>query len=128
MGARSSRVFIVLDPKIAEVLAIKEALTWCVKDSYTKVQVESDSEMVVKAIQSSEQDNSTFGQIIRDCQHILSLSNGLSIHHVRRSTNHVAHQVAHVLARASDSMSDSNEWGTDPANFLISVLLCDLYD
>lgn len=124
MGAKSCRVAVLMEPKLAEAMAIKEALSWCITSSLGKVQIEIDTGTVVKAVHGTEQDLFIFGQIISDCQHLLSLSNELSIQYVRRSAN----QVAHALARASDSLSDSNVWGAEPPNFLISALLRDNYE
>ncbi|XP_060974712.1 uncharacterized protein LOC133039780 [Cannabis sativa] len=54
-------------PEIAEVIGIKEALSWIKRKGWEKVVVESDALVVVQAINSSIQMPSQFGLLVEDC-------------------------------------------------------------
>lgn len=60
-----------LDPKIAEVMAFREILSWVKEKDMEKVAFELDSEMVVQVIRRKCRDHSYFGDISDDCSSIL---------------------------------------------------------
>ncbi|KAM6552834.1 hypothetical protein CsatB_013596 [Cannabis sativa] len=80
--------------EIAEVIGIKEALSWIKRKGWEKVVVESDALVVVQAINSSIQMPSQFGLLVEDCRVILSSLNNVLVSFVNRSANRAAHCVA----------------------------------
>ncbi|KAM6574520.1 hypothetical protein CsatA_022847 [Cannabis sativa] len=69
-------------PKIAEVLSVKETLSWIKRNNKSHVILETDCILVVKAILSSVSIPSIFGLFVQDCQFILSSLSNVSIGHV----------------------------------------------
>ncbi|XP_060217124.1 uncharacterized protein LOC132644553 [Lycium barbarum] len=94
----------VASPLLAEIIGVREALTW-LKElfSTTRLIVETDNLLVRQALEGIELP-------------FFSLSS------VKKSAN----QVAHCLARASASMSGSMEWNTFPPSLITDVLAFDL--
>ncbi|XP_074336620.1 uncharacterized protein LOC141673779 [Apium graveolens] len=95
-------------PEKAEVMAIKEALSWIDRMGWTEVIVESDCLAVVQAIRSTTEMRSRLGVLIKDCRNYIKNSNKVSLYFIKRSAN----IVAHTLARASLIYPDRrfNRW------------------
>lgn len=110
-----------IDPKIAEAMAFREALSWLKKRGVSNVFIELDSLSVVQAVQSPKQDISYFGSIIDDCSTILKDLGSFMIYFVRRSAN----VAVHLIARKTTSLTDCKEWFSIPP-FLIDVLAFDI--
>ncbi|KAM6576060.1 hypothetical protein CsatB_027897 [Cannabis sativa] len=83
--------------EIAEVIGIKEALSWIKRKGWDRVVVESDALVVVQAINSSVHMPSQFGLLVEDCRTIVASLNNVLISYVNRSAN----RAAHCVARAS---------------------------
>lgn len=111
----------VVNPKHAEALAFKEALSWLKRKRLNHVHIELDSLAVCQAFGSKMLDSSYFGSIIDDCRSIVKDLGSCSVYFIRRSAN----SVAHALAREAGSLSDRKEW-CDVPSFLIDVLWRDL--
>ncbi|KAM6555296.1 hypothetical protein CsatB_002315 [Cannabis sativa] len=92
----------VVGPEIAEVIGVKEALSWIKRNGWMEVEIETDALVVVQAVMGSIQMPSQFGFLVQDCRNLLSCINQVSLHFVKRSAN----RVAHCLARASCYHSD----------------------
>uniref|UniRef100_A0A803Q0T2 Reverse transcriptase n=1 Tax=Cannabis sativa TaxID=3483 RepID=A0A803Q0T2_CANSA len=84
-------VYGVVEPVLAEVLGIKEALSWVKEAKWQNVILESDCLCAVQAIRSSLDMISTFGLIVKDCKNLLASLINVSISFVKRSANLVAH-------------------------------------
>ncbi|KAM6593434.1 hypothetical protein CsatA_001137 [Cannabis sativa] len=91
-----------VSPEIAEVVGVKEALSWIKAKNLSDVEIETDSLVVVQAINGSVQMPSQFGLLIQDCQRLLSDLNNVFISFLKRSAN----RAAHCIARRSCFMSD----------------------
>ncbi|XP_019195641.1 PREDICTED: uncharacterized protein LOC109189303 [Ipomoea nil] len=105
VAAKSGHVVGIQDPFIAELIAAKEALTWLKGLQSSCIIIESDCLNFCNAFNSSFSDYSYVGLLVKQC---LSIANGIgdvSVRHVKRSTN----QVAHELARATGSLAVSGE-------------------
>ncbi|KAM6598685.1 hypothetical protein CsatA_018294 [Cannabis sativa] len=89
-------------PEIAEIIGIKEALSWIKNKGWGKVVVESDSLVAVQAIQSSIHMPSQFGLLVEDCRLILSSLNNVQVSFVNRSANKAAHSIARGSCFSSD--------------------------
>ncbi|XP_060974306.1 uncharacterized protein LOC133039424 [Cannabis sativa] len=91
-----------VSPEIAEVVGMKEVLSWIKRMNVTDVEIETDSLVTVQAINGSVQIPSQFGLIVQDCRLLLSELQNVFISFVKRSAN----RAAHCLARQSCFMSD----------------------
>ncbi|XP_060961055.1 uncharacterized protein LOC115724007 [Cannabis sativa] len=89
-------------PEMAEVMGVREALSWIKKKSWQNIIVETDSLTVVQAIQSPLEMVPYFGSVISDCKTLLEELIGVSVLFVKWSAN----RVVHFLARASYSVAD----------------------
>lgn len=98
------------DPYLAEAMAIREALSWMKRNGYTNFILETDNLNFCLNFNSCNLDLSYVGLLIKQCRSIANDIGNVSIHHVRRSANHVAH----VLARATGSMSVLGSWMSVP--------------
>ncbi|KAL8106853.1 hypothetical protein AgCh_023591 [Apium graveolens] len=84
-------------PVLAEAMAVKEALSWIDGMQWPNVTLVSDCLVVIQVIRSKTPMRSQFGSIIEDCRSYLRRLNKISLYHVKRSAN----MVAHTLARES---------------------------
>lgn len=110
------------NPELAEALGCKEALSWLKARSMSKVVIESDAFNLVQALNSTVSYPGPLGLVLDDCKELCLAIDVSRIRFVRRSAN----QVAHCLARASDSVSVAHVWEGSPPNFLCRSLLFDL--
>ncbi|XP_063945892.1 uncharacterized protein LOC135151390 [Daucus carota subsp. sativus] len=81
-------------PVLGEAMAVKEALSWIDVMQWPKVILVSDCLVVVQAIRSKTPMRSQFGKVIEDCRSYIRRLNKISLYHVKRSANMVAHQLA----------------------------------
>ena len=108
------------DPEVAEILGIKEVLSWIKSRGLSGVEVESDCWIAIQAIRSSSKLLSYFGRLVFDCRKLLSElhSCNVCLCFVKRSANTVAHSVA----KATSSIADRMWSGVDfPAEFAYVV-------
>ncbi|XVF43106.1 hypothetical protein PTKIN_Ptkin02bG0013700 [Pterospermum kingtungense] len=83
--------------KETEVVALFPVVSWIHELGYTQVIFESDSQLVVKALQCTIYKDTEFG-VILECCHLLLVSElHFNVDHVRRFAN----RVAYALARQS---------------------------
>ncbi|KAJ8765399.1 hypothetical protein K2173_012096 [Erythroxylum novogranatense] len=109
------------DPQIDEALCFREALSWIKCFAYEPICVETDCQIVTQFLSSVHQFPSYLSLIIDNCKALLQEHRFISTAFVKRSAN----QVAHKIARATNSMSDF-EWGVCPPYFLYDVLSLDV--
>lgn len=110
----------IIDPKVAEAMAFREALSWLKRLAATNVFIELDSLGVVQAFRNNSDDASFLGSIIRDCCTLVKDLRSYSVYFIRRSAN----LAAHTIARVANSRSDREEWSSIPS-FLIDVIVSD---
>jgi ribonuclease HI len=82
-----------------EALAVLEAMNEMHQRGYTNVMIETDSQIVAEAINSSRTGVSEFSSIISKIKCMLSMRNDFEMKSIRRQ----ATMVAHTLARAAVS-------------------------
>uniref|UniRef100_A0A803QLB5 RNase H type-1 domain-containing protein n=1 Tax=Cannabis sativa TaxID=3483 RepID=A0A803QLB5_CANSA len=87
----------IVRPEIAEIIGIKEALSWIQHHNWQNVLLETDSLVCVQPIQSELHMPSKFGLLVNDCRIILSSLSHVAIQFVERSVN----KVPHCLTRSS---------------------------
>lgn len=83
-----------VSPELAKVMAIKEALSWIMKQTGEDFQLESDCLVAVQAIRSNVTMTSPFGVVVEDCRKLIRNSNKVNLSFVRRSANMAAHFLA----------------------------------
>ncbi|KAM6589517.1 hypothetical protein CsatA_012122 [Cannabis sativa] len=106
----------------AEIISIKEALSW-IKDSHlSNVVIETDCLTAVQALQSQIDMPSMFGIVVKDCKVLLSSLFNVTISHVKRSAN----KAAHCLARGSCYWSDRSFSESTLPSTLKSIVIADL--
>ena len=101
----------------AEALSCQEALLWIKDKGLANIIFESDSQLLVRAINTLIFYSSTVGLILQDCMYLLNNLNGCAIAFANRSTN----QAAHELSKVAVSLSDLGEWSCTPPHFLVML-------
>uniref|UniRef100_A0A803PUD0 Reverse transcriptase domain-containing protein n=1 Tax=Cannabis sativa TaxID=3483 RepID=A0A803PUD0_CANSA len=81
-------------PEIAEVIGVKEALSWIKRNGWSEVEIESDALVVVQAVLGSVSMPSQFGYLVQDCRTLLSSLNSVSLNFVKLAQNRTLHCVA----------------------------------
>ncbi|KAL8118569.1 hypothetical protein AgCh_016186 [Apium graveolens] len=105
-------------PVLAEAMAVKEALSWIDEIQWSKVVLASDCLVVEQVIRSKTPMRSQLGSVIEDFRKYLRRLNKVSLYHVKRSANMVAHQ----LARESYNYRGRILIGT-PFRVLLNIVL-----
>ena len=109
-----------VQPEIAEVMGIKEALSWIAHSDWVNVQVETDSWVCVQAISSQLSLPSPFGYLVSDCQRLLEKLPFVSLCCIKRSAN----KAAHCLARSSCFLAEHSVQGNVPSE-LYAIIMAD---
>ncbi|KAL8125037.1 hypothetical protein AgCh_012638 [Apium graveolens] len=108
-------------PREAEAISLKEALSWVKQYGFRRCVFETDSKLLADAV-NGDTGRSYFHSIVGDCVALFKHFENVLVRFVPRSAN----GVAHLLARVSRSMSDSQEWEDVAPNLLFDVLSFDL--
>lgn len=112
--ARSNVVQGRFQPREAEAIGLKEALSWTKEWRSSKCIFECDAKLLVDAVNGSP-GHTYFHAIVDECNSILKHFDEVLVLFVSRSAN----IVAHTLARATCSTSGLNEWVlTAPENII----------
>ncbi|XP_074354386.1 uncharacterized protein LOC141693256 [Apium graveolens] len=120
VGARHCKFEAQLSPREAEALGLKEALLWTKRLGFRSCIFETDAKTVVEAIKAIK-GCSYFHTIVSDCVELLKHFDNVQVDFIHRSAN----GVAHTLARASRSMSGSQEWIGVAPEFISDVVIID---
>ncbi|KAL8134494.1 uncharacterized protein LOC141714729 [Apium graveolens] len=115
--AMSKKHQVLLPPREAEALCLKETLLWLKEKSYRRCIFETDSQVLVRACKGVE-GRSFFHTIVTDCIDLFQHFEEVSVCFTHRSAN----GVAHALARAASSMSDYQEWHVNAPAFIRNVI------
>ncbi|XP_074305989.1 uncharacterized protein LOC141641217 [Silene latifolia] len=83
----------------AEAIAVLDGLEEAARNGVTKVEVESDSLLVVEALRARKQGRSVFFNIIEDIFVLVSNFQSVRWSHTSRLNNCVAHALAHLAPR-----------------------------
>ena len=118
MAAKMTRPTGPSDAFAVETLGCKEALSWLKTNKYPQVVVESNSLLMVLTITKAIPYNTSMGNVLQDCMHILRSIPKSSFAFVKRSVN----RVAHLLARTSRSKLGDRGLVFYPSSFLDNVL------
>ena len=114
----------MVSPELAEILGIKEALSWIKEKGWQDVTIESDCLLAILSIRSDTIMQSYYGRLVEECKVLLSSLNPkrVGLKFIKRSAN----AVAHFLAKSTGIVSDRVLGGSDVSPDLLSVLLNDL--
>ncbi|XP_019198266.1 PREDICTED: uncharacterized protein LOC109192125 [Ipomoea nil] len=118
VAARAGRIECDKDPLMAEAIAVKEALTWLKDLGQNNLIIESDCLNFCTAFNSRLVDFSYVGTVAKQCHLIARDIGNVSVRHIKRSAN----RVAHVLARATGSSAVSGSWSLTPPACISNVL------
>ena len=88
----------VTSPEMAEVLALRSALSFAVEEGFGRLLMASDCLSVIQRVSSSEVDRSALGAVTEDIKRLACLAPSCSFIHVFRGAN----ALAHYLARACE--------------------------
>ncbi|KAM6544160.1 hypothetical protein CsatB_008607 [Cannabis sativa] len=106
--------------ELAEIMGIKEALSWLKRSSNTQAVIESDSLVCVEAIRSAEIIASGFGFIVDECKNMLKSLSNVALFFVKRSANCAAHFVARHSISLAERMFPINSVPMDFMSILTS--------
>ncbi|XP_074374021.1 uncharacterized protein LOC141714399 [Apium graveolens] len=118
--ARSIKIRGGWQPREAEALSLKEALSWVREWRSSRCVFELDAKIVVEAVYTNG-GNSNFHTIIEDCRDILKHFQEVLVVFDHQSAN----TVAHLLAQAACSMTDQMEWLDTAPDFILCNLFSD---
>ncbi|KAL8116144.1 hypothetical protein AgCh_022590 [Apium graveolens] len=111
----------VMNPLLAEAIAVREALSWTKEMLWNNNIIESDCLIVVQMIRSATSMRSRLGKVIEECRVLIQELNNVTLYFIRRSANMSAHELAHVSHMYPDRIFD---WRSVPVN----VKNCILHD
>ena len=86
----------------AELLACRKALEFAVDAGFSRLIVEGDNINVTRAISSSLENTSPFGNVLDDIRHLLRSLQWVSVCCIRRGGNQVAHVLAYYARNSLD--------------------------
>nr|GMD63796.1 uncharacterized protein LOC109155163 [Ipomoea batatas]GMD68708.1 uncharacterized protein LOC109155163 [Ipomoea batatas]GME20595.1 uncharacterized protein LOC109155163 [Ipomoea batatas] len=107
--------------KEAEVIGVRETLSWIKQMDYSHVEVEMDATNVLQEITHPLM-FSTTSILIQNIKEIVRSVPQVNFSFVKRSANTVAHE----LARAACSMSKCNVWFVNPPPIIFDSLRLDM--
>ncbi|XP_073042037.1 uncharacterized protein [Primulina eburnea] len=123
ISARINALPGLVEIKEAEAMSFKEALSWVEDMDLQEIIFESDSKVVIDAVNSLRKDDSEFGALISACRVILRQRPSYKVCFTRRQAN----KVAHNLARLSCFHAHPMIWNLPP-DLIIDVLHEDCND
>ncbi|XP_060962282.1 uncharacterized protein LOC133032375 [Cannabis sativa] len=107
-------------PELAEIMDIREALSWLKNNPYSKATIETDSLVCAAAIRSAETFASAFGLVVDECKNSFKSLSNVSIVFVKRFVNRVAHFVARHSISLAEHIFPINSVPSDLLSILVS--------
>ena len=118
--ARNQRIAVAYQPREAEAIALKAALSWVKDLGYKKCIFETDAKTLADTCKGIHR-RTYFHSIVSSCVEMFKHYEEVLVEFVHRSAN----EVAHTLARATHSTSGIHEWADNAPDFLHDVLVID---
>ncbi|KAF4395712.1 hypothetical protein G4B88_013486 [Cannabis sativa] len=104
-----------LHPQAAEGWALLEALKWCQDKGININHVEVDCKNLLTELQTSNENLTSFGNIINAIRRLLSSFPTVTLHHTRRQGNTAAHNLAQVSIGLDNTWNQKlDKWKRDP--------------
>ncbi|VFQ89687.1 unnamed protein product [Cuscuta campestris] len=114
IGAFNSCINCPLEPRVAETMAIKEALSWIKGHGFSEVSILSDCALLIKALNNPSSRNTSYlGAIEGDCRGLASSFISLKFFYIPRTLNCIAH------AFAREAGARTNEWWNSPPTLFL---------
>uniref|UniRef100_A0A803QD58 RNase H type-1 domain-containing protein n=1 Tax=Cannabis sativa TaxID=3483 RepID=A0A803QD58_CANSA len=111
-----------VQPSLVEAIGVKEALSWIKTKGWEHVILETDSLVVVQALQSNVVMQSLFGSTITYCRNLLKSLPYVNVCFVKRSANNAAH----CLARGACFWLDCIFVGSNVPDAINNAVMADL--
>ncbi|CAL1353289.1 unnamed protein product [Linum trigynum] len=92
--AKGVQVPCVDDPRVAELLVLREAVWWCLESGLLGVRFEGDAKVLIDKINQKDARDDRVGAVLEELVQIFSSSPGFRVRFVGRRNNRVAHLVA----------------------------------
>ncbi|CAN0876753.1 Putative ribonuclease H protein At1g65750, partial [Linum grandiflorum] len=105
----------------AELLAIRDGLSWVQMLRYSQVEVESDSLLAVQLVMSSNTCCHPLGTLISDIHSLMEMMQNCKIRHIRREANFVAD----YIAKSAHGLGDGEKWLSNPPQGVLHLLEAD---
>ena len=105
-----------------EVLAARKALELIVELGFDNIILEGDSKVLIKSLAKGGNSLAHYGHLIADIHVLMAQFSSLSLSHVRRHCN----RLAHALARRASSTPDLSIWMEEIPPVLNSVYMANL--
>ena len=105
-----------------EVLAAQKALEFIIKLGFDNITLEGDFEVLIKSLAKGSNSLAHYGHLIVDIHVLMAWFSSLSLSHVRRHCN----RLAHALARRASFTHDLSIWMEEIPLDLNSVYMADL--
>ncbi|KAM1990519.1 hypothetical protein ACFX15_031778 [Malus domestica] len=111
----------VISPLHAEVLAAKFVALVLVQSNHGSAGIifERDSSLVLTGLKQKDEDQSTFGPIIKDTKGLLQSLGHCEFRHTNRDANHAAYRLARSGIRGTSDVV----WLDDPLDLLHDLLV-----
>ena len=100
MAALSQQIPSLALVEMVEVLAARRTLVFAKELGFDKVVVEGNSETVITAILGDYMDYSYMGHVLQDIKFTFSSFSFISIKHIHREGNYVAHKITRRATRS----------------------------
>lgn len=107
----------------AELAGIWEAMLWSHEVSAGLVIIESDSLLSVKAINHGHDNVLESGDLVQQCQEMLRNHGRISVSHVKKQANKVAHNLARIPCEPNCFIVFSS-----PPSCLLETILSDVFE
>ncbi|XP_075659079.1 uncharacterized protein LOC142628943 [Castanea sativa] len=98
MATLSQQIPLLASVEMVEVLAARRALVFAKELGFDKVIVEGDSEITINSISGGHMEYSFLGHVLQDIKCLFSSFSHVSIKHINREGNCVAHKLARRAA------------------------------
>ncbi|GMI73050.1 hypothetical protein HRI_000974300 [Hibiscus trionum] len=121
LGAMSRRVFHVASPFAAEAYAVLHGLHFAWDLGFPMIELSSDSRSVIMKLKSEMHDRSEISNIIREAKSFSRRLAGISYLFSPRSSNRVAHALAHLRR----SLSEDGFWVEDAPPSIVEIINTD---
>ena len=105
-----------------EVLAARKALELTIELGFDNITLKGDSEVLINSLAKGGNSLAHYGHLLADIHILMTRFSSLSLSHVRRHCN----SLAHALARHASSTLDLSIWMEEIPPNLNSMYLADL--
>ncbi|CAL1404958.1 unnamed protein product [Linum trigynum] len=93
------------DPTVVELLALREAILWCLGQGLAFVRFEGDAKLVIDKIRRADTGDSRMGVVLEEVVNHFDSNPGFSVRFVGRRNNRVAYLVARKALSVYPTMS-----------------------